>query len=446
MTHESILRTALDGARYPLSRALDRAVFELAWLTSPRRSRTHHVIVTPPREGNVGDQAMVESFVHQVEGPVVVIDRVPAIHPLPPERVRIVHLSELLYGFGVRHLVEVWTFARLTRSARSVSILGADMMDGRYALRAAIRRAALVEHTARHGVDARILGFSWNGKSEPRARRAVARAAAAGVQLFARDPHSAERLRSDGMVDVVQTADLVFADDTLDDSAADALLSPMRRAPLAVLNASALVGSWFDQVPDYVALTEHLLRRGRNVVFVPSGKRRTFDDSEAARAVVDEIGNATPQTVAVIDELWSPAQVRALIRRSDLLVTGRMHPSIIALSQGVPPIVMSTQGKVSGLLALFSLEQNLVEPRPGMSTQVIERLDAILDDVESAKEAVRRRLPTVTGLSRRNVAGLAAPDRTPAGGEPAHPRPVLVHPVAPSSRAAHASGLDDAPA
>ncbi|GAA1510530.1 hypothetical protein GCM10009761_10810 [Agromyces terreus] len=140
LDHARILRT-VRGARRP-GAALDGP----------------HVLLAAPGGGNIGDQAMFEAFIEGTAGAVTVIVRsaaeiaVPAPHA---ERVTVLELPHLVYGSRRAHRADVTRFGELLRTAASLSVVGADIMDGRYVLRPSVRRSALAGAAGGGGVDNR---------------------------------------------------------------------------------------------------------------------------------------------------------------------------------------------------------------------------------------------------------------------------------------------------
>ena len=84
---------------------------------------------------------------------------------------------------GDAHAADLRAYAALIRRARSVSVVGADMMDGKYSLRGSVRRSLLAQAAAEAGVPTRILGFSWNAAARLAARRSLIAASRAGVSI-----------------------------------------------------------------------------------------------------------------------------------------------------------------------------------------------------------------------------------------------------------------------
>ncbi|ALJ19083.1 polysaccharide pyruvyl transferase family protein [Microbacterium sp. No. 7] len=391
------------GTGIPRRRALAAVAAGLA-PADPRAPRAH-VLLCAPGGGNIGDQAMFEAFVDGVDGPVVAlvrgVDDV-RVRDDHRDRVTVVPMPALVYGTGAARRGALAAFARVLAAARSFSVVGADIMDGHYNTRASVARAVLAEAAARAGVDARVLGFSWNGRARRAARRAVAHAGARGVRLLARDPRSAQRLMDDRVSRVRTVADLVFAADAV--GAVPAGIVAAGR-PYALVNASALVARRLDLVDDYVDLVRALADEV-DVVLVPHVSRPNDDDIDVCRRIHARAGDAR---VRLVDELLAPADVRALARGAQVVVTGRMHLAVIALSQGVPAIVLNTQGKVDGLADMFGRPELCLAPQRGFAVAAIASARRELSPPGPLRQAVDERLPHVRALSRRNTEGLREP-------------------------------------
>lgn len=387
---------------YRLRRALG------ATIGAPGRER--HVLIAPPGAGNIGDQAMVEAFLAAADLPVTVVTRGADDFAIPAglaARARIMPLADLFYGQGPDHLRDVRLLGAHIDGAATVSIVGADIMDGVYVLRSSLRRSSLAAVAASRGFDTTVLGFSWNASAPGAAWRALRRAGAAGVRLLLRDPASAERVRGAGIAGVVETADIVFTDDRRDDAAAAALLEGVD-GPYALVNASGLIARTVDQVPEYTRLIDHLRARGLHVVLLPHVLRDTADDLTACRAVADAAG---PEGVTLIETPLAPSTIRGLTHGAALSVTGRMHLAIMSLAQGVPAITLATQGKVEGLMKLFAWPELCVAPRAGMADEIIGVADAALEAPDTA-DRIRRGAERARSLAQANIdrIGAAAPE------------------------------------
>jgi polysaccharide pyruvyl transferase WcaK-like protein len=385
---------------------IDRAVFRRAAATPANASGERwHVLIAPPGGGNIGDQAMVEAYLENTTGPVRIVVRGIGDIRIPVEqagRATFTALPGLIYGDGRAHLTAVAAFARLLAGARSLTVVGADIMDGAYDVRASARRADVTTLASSIGVDSRVLGFSWNGRARTGARRALARAGRAGTRLLVRDPRSVDRARADGLTNVAEVADAVFSARTTSATAVDEFLGGDPGA-YAVLNASGLVGRSMDQVSEYEEIVRSLLDRGLIVVLLPHVVRASADDSAACRAVAERVDDPR---VVLITRVLDPAEVRGLVAGAALVLTGRMHLAIQALWNSVPAITLSTQGKVEGLMQLFGTATLCVEPGPGLAKRILPVAADLLARPEHHRRTIAGRLPAIVTLSHQNFVAL----------------------------------------
>ncbi|MCU1408351.1 MAG: hypothetical protein JWM23_431 [Microbacteriaceae bacterium] len=426
-----------------LTSAIDRAVFRRAvrGTTVPGAyagayagagASGRHVLIAPPGGGNIGDQAMVEAFLENTSGDVLIVVRtlndlrVPLEHA---DRAQLHALPALIHGAENAHRRDIARLGRLLASsrsggarsggsrssgprsggalvsdARSVTVVGADAMDGAYDARASVRRADVATLAAGIGLDARVLGFSWNSHARSGARRALRRAGRAGVRLLVRDPISTDRARREGLRGIAETADAVFSARTVERAIVPELLGDPH-PPYVVVNPSGLVGRSMDQVTEFTAIVQALLERGVGVLLLPHVIRSSASDLTACRAVAERVSD--PRVVLVERQL-APAEVRGLCARAQLVVAGRMHLAIQSLWSAVPAITLSTQGKVEGLMQLFGAgcERLCVAPGAGLAERVVPLIDDLLAERARWSAGIAGHLTAVQRLADANFDGL----------------------------------------
>lgn len=380
---------------------VDRAILRAHFRAQPRTRRAH-LLVAAPGNGNVGDQALLEALLENIEGAVTLIVPTAAELRLPEElrrRTAVLEIPHLIYGTGADHRASVARFGRALANASRLSIVGADVMDGTYSLPASVRRSNLAAAAAGVGVETRVVGFSWSDRPRAAARRSLVTAARSGVHLLLRDPLSAQRARCQGISPVVAVADVVFAARSIDSSAADELLAGITE-PVALVNVSGLLAARSDQTEEYAAIVDALRARGLHVLIVPHVGRERGGDLLACAALAERVGSAG---VSRVSSLLTPAQVRGLTARAAITVTGRMHLAVMSLMHGVPAITLASQGKVEGLMQLFATPELCIAPRPGFAVAVIDVLDRVIPGDSPARRSIRRALPDVVALARRNT-------------------------------------------
>lgn len=421
-THENISLGHRWTVRYGMRRAarsifdsdpflvaegmMDRLIMSVVSRIDRGRPRSYHVLLNSSGGGNIGDQAMFESFVHNVEGPIVAIVRSETAFQVPEGRAhgtRIEVLPRLVYGRGWKRLRDIALFMRLLAGARSFSVVGADVMDGGYGKRPSAVEWNLAIAAQRSGVQSRILGFSWNENPRKLLSRLARSAGQQGVIILPRDPQSYSRLSSSGVPGLVQSADLVFSMGHVDEQFPE--FEAIRQAKfngqkVALLNVSGLVSLAVDQTAEYLDIYARLTQLGYLPVFVPHVNHSNVSDENVIATVVDHLPRDAEYVA--IGRLLEPGQIKALARLSDVVISGRMHLSILALSAGVPAIVLATQGKVQGLMEMVGTPQLCVVPVPGFSKIVVPLLDDLELNRPRYQEAIRSRLANVRLLSGRN--------------------------------------------
>lgn len=372
-----------------------------------------HVLLTSTGFRNIGDQAMLEAFLRNVDGTVTAVVGPKSTYTIPAQfesRVTVLRLQSLVYGFGARRAADLEAFGHLISTAKSFSVVGADLMDGGYQNRVSAISWTLATFAAKNRIDTRVLGFSWRDGASESIVDFARQAGEAGVQLYVRDAHSHERLKQQGVPGLRLAADMVFSDDTKDAPAAAELLESLEidsGSPVLLLNTSGLISRKIDLENDYLQIIRACVDIGFQVVLVPHVDGVDGGDFTVARRVRDRAREEWGFSVRLVEDLLSPRVIRTFAESATFIVTGRMHLAVLGLSQGVPAIVLATQGKVSGLMEAAGLPEYCVEPTPGNHEKITELLRAFMQDAAPTRSALDRALPALRDLARSNFHGLA---------------------------------------
>lgn len=394
---------------------LDALFARIASLRSATTA-TSHVLLAATGGGNIGDQAMFESYIQNVEGRVVVIVSDTTSLTVPESegsRVEVLEIPSLIKGLPFLRLIGTAALLSQLKLAKSYSVIGADIMDGVYSPEQSLARLSTVNCALLLGVDARILGFSWSPAARPTAKEAMRRLDNRAA-IFARDPRSLERLIADGVSNAVVAADIVFSHRT---ECPKAELSDWIQGQknvgrrIAVVNVSGLISAKVNLEHDYVEIVRHLKEIGYSIIILPHVIRHGDDD---LAAILDLTRNnlITSQGSFVVRELLAPSEVKALVKDVDFVLTGRMHLAVIALSMGVPTVTLGTQGKVEGLYAMFGLEELCIQPVVGMSATCARIVDLLASHPYEVIHRIEAVLPEVLHLSGVNFGGIGVSQRS----------------------------------
>jgi len=357
-------------------------------------------LIAAPGGGNIGDQAMLESFLHNVAGKKLIITsnenplQIPSKYALDTE---VIKMAGLIYGEPHTFLRDFIRLVKLMPSFKSFSVIGADVMDGGYNPHASAMRAYTALFVAKFGVDARILGFSWNKKPHKKALSCIKRAGKQGVVSFARDPISHQRLTDAGVSNTQLTADVVFANQTQQEEGIDDILAFCNGKKVAIVNASGLIAKDIDQIEEYKTIINKLTEEQYAIVLLPHVIREGANDLKVCAQIA-----AIYPDLYFVDRLLEPDQIKRVAKTANLVVTGRMHLSIMSINAGIPAIVLSTQGKVDGLMQFFSLPELSIEPEQGFGMKVVSLIDRVQDDYERYQSSLSGNINTVRQLADKN--------------------------------------------
>ncbi|MGX1159831.1 polysaccharide pyruvyl transferase WcaK-like protein [Arthrobacter sp. SLBN-100] len=385
----------------------------LALLASMRPSpeRDHHVLLAATGGGNIGDQAMLESFIQNADGPLTIITSDSNSLAIPEEhanRVAVHEIKRLVSGLPVLRLSDTRRFIKVLRRAKSYSVVGADIMDGVYSPEQSIARISSINCALTMGVNSRILGFSWSPNAV-RSAKAGMRRLNNRAQIFARDPESLSRLKADGVTGSQPVSDTVFSFGTLESSPhIDQWVGTQKSKgrKVAIFNASGLISRRIDLSQDYHEIIAFLVASNYRVILLPHVIRPGDDDSEAIRSLSASC-RGFGDAIYEVRELLTPGQVKGLVSQVDLVVTGRMHLAVLALTAAVPTITFGTQGKVEGLYKLVNLEKFCISPERHVGKKAIEIIRSLEKEPGIARDSIAKALPGIISSSKHNFVGLS---------------------------------------
>lgn len=401
---QSLLATRIYAAiAWAIQRRLDRKAVASGASSQPREGV---VILAANGGGNIGDQALLEAALDASTGPVVVLAKSRGHVTIPEDlasRVTVVETPQLLDPLIVRGLADQKSLRSHLARASEFWVIGADLMDGLYNPAASLARASMLVTASAMGVKARALGFSWPDRPVPTVASKL-RDADAVAQLFARDPISHGRMIAQGFTRVQLASDIVFGNARVKAPVElEGQVSAWREQGkrIALVNISALVGARMNQSPEYGVIFAGLAELGYAVVVLPHVIRSSGDDLAASQAVLAAAG-VTPDVL--VERLLEPAESRWLASKADVVVTGRMHLAVLALTAATPAITLGTQGKVEGLFQMFEAPEFAVAPTAGFGHVVTAQIASIHENAESVRAGLAAHVPDVVERAASNFA------------------------------------------
>lgn len=225
-----------------------------------------------------------------------------------------------------------------------------------------------------------------------------------------RDPASMENLRREG-VDISKvhlTADPAFLLESQQPP-----YCPERRGtgPVIGLSAARQTGRTLG-TRQYEVLLQTLSEAARRliqdldatIVFIPhsSGKfKKVSDDIAVGLEICKRVGNN--DRFYVIQEEWSPQQLKGLIAECDALLSLRMHPVIAALSTGVPSVILAFNDKAIGLMQRFGLAQYVCRIDKLNVDELVRAVKDSLTNKVTIRHTLLARLDAMRDLAMENA-------------------------------------------
>lgn len=261
---------------------------------------------------------------------------------------------------------------------RTLVVLGADSVDGVYGLRSLSQRVGLLNDHAARGGRSFLANFSF--RSDPSQESvSLLKCLRSDVALVARDVNSQARAAAALRREVGIAPDVA---QHLRPDATPAVLglgvdiqrqSQGRKVIGVVPNAhfGSLYGDRSGVLQGFTDLVVDLRGRGFACVVIAHDIRTDPGDPALVRDIVaasgeEHVYDFVPETAA---------EAKAMIATTDLLVTGRMHAAVAALSQGVPCIGLDYVDKFAGQFDWWNARVDAV-PR-----DLLKRTDILADRV-----------------------------------------------------------------
>jgi len=378
------------------------------------------VIVAPASPGSLGDDAMMSALATHLAAHGFERLRVAAWQAEDEWRSQGVRLDRIRLPQG--GLGQWIRFAHRIREDAALFVVGADMLDGCYGLRPALRLLGAADLAGRLGLMTVVTGCSYGFAAHPLSVRFLRRLSHR-VQVLARDRYSKCRLEEALRRPAVLVADVAF------------LLSPARSgdSPLASevcawirqqrqtgarlvlacnVNPLPLAQAGHSVGPLIEAYRETLMHLDREagpvrVVLVPHDHRQPSGDVGSLWALNEALPAGLVRNTVLLERPSSAAEAKAIIGECDLALSGRMHLAIAALGSGVPVVSLGYQGKCEGLFQHFDLEDLVLDWREALKPgRLVSWVTPIVARRKQVTAQIAARLPGVLDLAALNLGSL----------------------------------------
>lgn len=135
---------------------------------------------------------------------------------------------------------------------------------------------------------------------------------------------------------------------------------------------------------------------GARVVLIPHVHGESLSkDTWICRKLYEESSVRWPGRVGFAKGRYSTAEIKPLLGRCDLVVAGRMHACIGALSMGTPAVGVAYSRKSKGVFESLGLGECVIDPRTMGVAKMLERLGDCFDKRAEVKAKLSEEMPRV---------------------------------------------------
>lgn len=149
-----------------------------------------------------------------------------------------------------------------------------------------------------------------------------------------------------------------------------------------------------------------LTRNGRRTLLLPQLHGTKHRDRPYLLALA-AAARAASADVEVATETMSSDEQRSLVAASDLVLAGRYHPLVFAVSAGVPALVIPYEHKALGMATAAGIADYTVTLEDLESGCLLERLRLLLDNLAQVRQVLSVRGPALQRLADATADRLA---------------------------------------
>lgn len=149
------------------------------------------------------------------------------------------------------------------------------------------------------------------------------------------------------------------------------------------------------------ALDDVIEKYGFSVVFLPhyvSGFRD--DDLEVSRLILQRMRN---KERAQIVQLGSVEEFKSILGCMDMVISSKMHPAVLAVSEYVPTLCIAYDQKQTGFFQLFDLNDCVIHIREFSYERLLSRIECVWRRKDEIRTTLKRKVPLLQEGIRRAV-------------------------------------------
>jgi colanic acid/amylovoran biosynthesis protein len=107
----------------------------------------------------------------------------------------------------------------------------------------------------------------------------------------------------------------------------------------------------------------------------------------------------------VLNEVYTPHETKSIIKEFDMMISGRLHGAVAALSQEIPTVIIDyghepKAHKLKGIAELCEVREYLVDPN--QKDNLIKKMEKCFNNRFEIKKHLEKRIPIVKQLAKEN--------------------------------------------
>lgn len=136
-------------------------------------------------------------------------------------------------------------------------------------------------------------------------------------------------------------------------------------------------------------LLAHYATEGYQIIFIPMvNQNNTFTDIPTCKLLREKVEKQVGQNrTLMLSPKYDLNLIHSWIRSLDYFISSKLHPSLVALIEGVPVLCLSDQGKVAALMERYGLGEYALSIRTPQD-ELKDKIDQfLLESKEKVEEA-----------------------------------------------------------
>lgn len=173
-----------------------------------------------------------------------------------------------------------------------------------------------------------------------------------------------------------------------------------------------------EELINFVKAIEFILEKDNTKVFLMSHSNgfelppnfkliqgRDFLYAKQLFEILKKRGITDMEKIELLDGLYSPRETKAIIGKFDMLVSGRIHGAVAALSQNIPTVIMDyghepKAHKLRGFARVAGVEEYLTDPSDFQN--MIDTINKCWENKKKIKHDLEKQIPKVKNDAKKN--------------------------------------------